>query len=182
MMLTPASDTKRHRKAHVDFYVHARETSTTATQLPPWLRLAVGVPSSPAIYHKSANTTRPMPAISDVHVDAEAPPASSRSPSPRILCSFPHKLPRADANKGPADACPSVLNSVFQCPKVEEGALKDGRIGWTCHWCGKWFSRRHATRALCHVTRAKMKKSIAPCTGPIDPESHRRCVCCGVID
>ena len=76
-----------------------------------------------------------------------------------------------DQIKGPADAFPSVLNSVFECPKVKENMVKDGRIGWRCHWCGKWFSGRHATRALCHVTRAKMKKGIASCTGPIDLES-----------
>ena len=124
-----------------------------------------------------------MPTISDLHVDAEAASGVLASPITQDTALLLTQAPAADepdtmanANEGPADACPSVLNSVFQCPKVEENVLKNGRIDWTCHWCGKWFSGRHATRALCHVTRAKMKKGIAACTGPIDLESQRRCV------
>ena len=85
----------RHRTVHVDFYVHARGTCTTATQPPPRLLVAVGVPSSPAIiFHESATATRPMPITSDVYVDAKPPPASLRPQSPRILGSSSHNLPR----------------------------------------------------------------------------------------
>ena len=183
MTLMSASDMKRHRTAHVDFYVYARRASTTATQPPSRLCVAVGVPSSPAIYHKSVNAIRPIQTISDVHVDAEAASGVLASPITQdtaLLLTQPPAADEPDAMpdeiKGAVNACPSVLNSAFECPKVEENVVKDDRIGWRCQWCGKWFSGRHATRALCNGTRAKMKKGIAPCTGPIDLESQRRCV------
>ena len=37
------------------------------------------------------------------------------------------------------------------------------------------------SRVHCHVTRTKMKKGIAACSGKIDPESSARYVCCYVI-
>ena len=124
-----------------------------------------------------------MPTTSDVYVDTKAASGVLASPITQdtaLLLTQPPAADKPDAMpdeiKGPADACPSLLNSVFECPKVEENVVKDGRIGLRCHWCGKWFSGRHATRALIHVTRAKMKKGIAACTGPIDVESQRRCV------
>ena len=165
---------ERLRTVHIDFYVHARGTSTTATQPPPQLYVAVCVPSSPAIiFHESATATGPIPTTTHVYVNAESTSgvlASLIIQDTALLLTQPHEI------KGPADACPSVLNSVFECLKVKGNLVKDGRIGWRCHWCGKWFSERHATCALCHVTRAKMKKGIAPCTGPINLESQCRCV------
>ena len=159
-----------------------------ATQPPPRLRVAIGVPSSPAIIcHKSATATGPMSATSHVYIDAEstsgvlAPPIAqdtvfllTQPPAADEPDAMPDAMP--DKIKGPANACPSVLNSVFDWPKVEENVVKDGRIGWRCHWCGKWFSGRHSTRALMHVLRTKVKKGIASCTGYIDAESQSRCV------
>ena len=85
----------RHRTVHVDFYVHARGTSTTATHSPPRLRVAVVVSSSPAIiHHESATASRPMPTTSDVYVALllTQPPAEDEPDA------MPGKI------EGPADA------------------------------------------------------------------------------
>ena len=81
-----------------------------------------------------------MPTTSHVYVDAEstsgvlAPPITQDTAllfTQPPVADEPGAMP--DEIKGPADACPSVLNSVFECPKVEENVVKDGRIGWRCH-------------------------------------------------
>ena len=85
-----------------------------------------------------------MPTTSDVYVDAEATSGVLASPITQDTALLLTQPPAADDPdgmpgeiEGPAEPCPSVLNSVFECPKVKENVLRDGRIGWRCHWCGK---------------------------------------------
>ena len=121
-----------------------------------------------------------MPTINDLHIYPAA--ASGDIPSPiyqdHALDANSTQPPAVDDVKGLADAadgsayiCLAVLTSVYQCPKVEEGVVRDGKVGWLCYWCGKWFAGRHPMRALSHVTRTRMRKGIAACCGKIDPES-----------
>ena len=56
--LTSASDTKRHRTAHTDFYVHACGTSTISVQPLPRLWPLVFSPSN-LIHHKYNTNDRP---------------------------------------------------------------------------------------------------------------------------
>ena len=77
-----------------------------------------------------------MPTISDLHVDATAASGILASPITQDTALLLTQAPAADesnamadVNEGPANVCPSNLTSVFQCPKAEEGVLKDGRIG-----------------------------------------------------
>ena len=58
MTPTSASDTKRHRTVHVNFYVHARGTSTIFMQPPPQLWPLV-FPSPKLIHHKCGANGRP---------------------------------------------------------------------------------------------------------------------------
>ena len=61
------------------------------------------------------------------------------------------------------------IKSIFDCPYVVKMILNDGRPGWDCLWCGKRFSPRHSTRALCHVLKIK-KGDIAVCTAAISDQ------------
>ena len=65
------------------------------------------------------------------------------------------------------------IKSIFDCPYVVKMILNDGRPGWDCLWCGKRFSPRHSTRALCHVLKIK-KGDIAVCTAAISDQYHDR--------
>jgi hypothetical protein len=40
------------------------------------------------------------------------------------------------------------LKSVFDCSYVKIKTVNDGKDGWECGWCGKWFAPRHALRGL----------------------------------
>jgi hypothetical protein len=40
------------------------------------------------------------------------------------------------------------LRSVFDCPYIKIKSVNDGKDGWECGWCGKFFAPRHASRAL----------------------------------
>ena len=131
-----------------------------------------------------------MPTINDLHVDAVDASGDITSPisqDPALDATFtqPSAADKAkgiaDAADGSADVCPAVLTGVYQCPKVKNAVVQHGKVSWLCHWCGKWFAVRHPTRALCHVTRTKMRKGISPCSGNIDPESSKRYVCYCVI-
>ena len=120
-----------------------------------------------------------MPTTSHIYVDVDSTSGVLASPITQdtaLLLTQPAAADDPDAmpddTEGPADAIPSVLNSVFDCPKVEENVLREGRIGWRCHWCGKWFSGRHSTRALMHVLRTKLKKAL-PHVLDLSTPSHR---------
>ena len=146
----------------------------------PRQRVAVGVPSSPAIdCHSSATTTGPMPTTSHVYVHADSTSGVLASPITQdsaLLLTQPAAGDdydaMADDTEGLADAIPPVLNSVFDCPKLEENVSREGRIGWRCHWCGKWFAGRHSTRALMHVLRTRLKKAL-PHVLDLSTHSHR---------
>ena len=46
-----------------------------------------------------------------------------------------------------------ALGSVYECNKITLQVV-DGKNGWECGWCGgKFFSPRHATRALKHLLK-----------------------------
>ena len=132
-----------------------------------------------------------MPSMNGVHDDPTAASGDITSPisqDPAALDDLLAQPTVADEAKGKADVavgsayvCLAVLTCIYQCPKVKEGVVQGGKVGWVCHRCGKYFSGRHPTRALCHVTRSKIKINIAPCSGNIDPESSQRYVCCYVI-
>jgi hypothetical protein len=53
------------------------------------------------------------------------------------------------------------LRSVFDCPYVRLTAK-----GWDCGWCGKTFSGKHSTGALCHVTKV-LNKEIGLCQATV---------------
>jgi hypothetical protein len=59
-----------------------------------------------------------------------------------------------------------LLKSVFHCHYITTNIVNDGKDGWECVWCGKIFSPRHASRALCHVLKIK-KADIAVCKAAI---------------
>lgn len=48
------------------------------------------------------------------------------------------------------------LTSIFHCSMIEESTnSQNGKICWLCKWCGKTFSPRHQSRALCHVLKIR---------------------------
>jgi hypothetical protein len=48
------------------------------------------------------------------------------------------------------------LKSIFHCSMIEESTnSQNGKICWLCKWCGKMFSPRHQSRALCHVLKIR---------------------------
>ena len=127
--------------------------------------------------------------MNDVHVDptsasSDIPSPISQNPALDGLLTQPTAADEAevkdDAAVESAYICPTVLACICQCSKAEEGVVRGDKVGWVCHWCGKWFAGRHPTLALCHITRSKMKRGIVPCSGNIDPESCQRYVCCYV--
>ena len=124
-----------------------------------------------------------MPTMNDVVVDPEAPSGQVTSPISQDTAqnASPSDPTATDEVDGASEGCPAVLSGVYDCPKVEEGVIQGGKLGWVCHWCTKWFSGRHLTRALNHVLKIKMKKGIAACVAAIDPEATKRYVCCCVF-
>ena len=61
-----------------------------------------------------------------------------------------------------------TLGSVYECNKITLQVV-NGKDGWECGWCGKFYSPRHATRALKHLLKIK-KGDIATCKAIIPPE------------
>jgi hypothetical protein len=47
------------------------------------------------------------------------------------------------------------LTSIFHCSMIEESSTNTSKICWLCKWCGKTFSPRHQSRALCHVLKIR---------------------------
>ena len=49
------------------------------------------------------------------------------------------------------------LTSIFHCSMIKESSTnsQNGKICWLCKWCGKTFSPRHQSRALCHVLKIR---------------------------
>ena len=128
--------------------------------------------------------------MNDVHVDPTAASGDITSPISQdpALDDLLAQPTVADEAKGKADAavgsayvCLAVLTCIYQCPKVEEDVVRGDKVGWVCHWCGKWFAGRHPTRVLCHVLKIKIRKDIAACTAKIDPDLTKRYVCCCII-
>jgi hypothetical protein len=66
------------------------------------------------------------------------------------------------------------LTSIFHCPFIKESANSQNRKkGWLCKWCGKMFSPRHHSRAICHVLKIKLG-DIAICTSSIPKKYEDR--------
>ncbi len=66
------------------------------------------------------------------------------------------------------------LTSIFNCPFIEESAnIETGKKDWLCRWCGKTFSPRHHSRAICHVLKIKLG-DIAICPSSIPKEYEDR--------
>ena len=61
-----------------------------------------------------------------------------------------------------------TLGSVYECNKITLRVV-NGKDGWECGWCGKFYAPRHATRALKHLLKIK-KGDIATCKAIIPPE------------
>ena len=132
-----------------------------------------------------------MPSMEDVHADptiafVKISSPISQDPVLHNLLTQPTATNevegKANAAQGSAYVCPAVLTCVYQCPNVEEGVVRGGKVGcWVCYWCSKWFAGRHPTRVLCHVLKIKIRKDIAACTAKIDPDLTKRYVCCCII-
>jgi hypothetical protein len=66
------------------------------------------------------------------------------------------------------------LTSIFYCPFIKESDnIKTRKKGWLCKWCGKTFSPRHNSRAICHVLKINLG-DIAICTSSIPKEYEDR--------
>jgi len=54
------------------------------------------------------------------------------------------------------------LTSIFHCSMIKESSnSQTGKICWLCKWCGKTFSPRHQSRALCHMLKGDIAMCIA---------------------
>ena len=48
------------------------------------------------------------------------------------------------------------LTNIFHCSMIEESTnSQNGKICWLRKWCGKTFSPRHQSQALCHVLKIR---------------------------
>ena len=110
-----------------------------------------------------------MPGLEDVVVDATADSGNLPSPLTGGASASSNV-----AEEGGDAGCPSVLNSIWDCPKLQPNVLRDGVKGWICHWCGKFFRGVHATRALNHVIKNILKANVKMCSAVIPEESTAR--------